>query len=398
MTDRQIFRLNRHSFVLFRGESVKLCERRHSLAKSNRSSRRKVFSTSKKEEKRKDLNKIWKSAEEERFESLSDERLKSERCRMKKRREKLFFLFPFSRWIRSPIWRFHFLKSIEENGKAAHFRSFQVQWQQKIKFSTMFSAFFRSSVCSSGFWRILWWFLFSFGEKDKAAFFLRFRFPKFRQKKKIFLSIFSNKKFRQGQNYFLINLSVADLGLLVTNNTMFGFASFRRQWIFGEFGKICLTKNDEANFEQVFFCFVWIRLSFLRVLRRFFRFDFDQYDLGDFSSPFDGHRLSAEHNSIVDEFRTEFVRFSPRKTDRSRKISLVFKNRWFSAGFTRWFGFFRRCAVGTVLPSMLLELRAHSIIHLESWKIVCLRSFYWLAAFYPHYVWLYFLMSSFWKK
>ncbi|CAF0770571.1 unnamed protein product [Rotaria sordida] len=41
---------------------------------------------------------------------------------------------------------------------------------------------------------------------------------------------------RQPRNFFIINLAITDLGLLLSNNTLHVIASFKKQWIFGQIG------------------------------------------------------------------------------------------------------------------------------------------------------------------
>ena len=51
---------------------------------------------------------------------------------------------------------------------------------------------------------------------------------------------FRNKKLRRPRNFFLINLAIVDLGLLLTNNSMHTIASFNKQWPFGQTGEVVL--------------------------------------------------------------------------------------------------------------------------------------------------------------
>lgn len=48
---------------------------------------------------------------------------------------------------------------------------------------------------------------------------------------------FRNDVLQKPRNYFLINLAITDLGLLLTNNSMHVISSFKRQWIFGQAGR-----------------------------------------------------------------------------------------------------------------------------------------------------------------
>ncbi|CAF3759802.1 unnamed protein product [Rotaria sp. Silwood1] len=41
---------------------------------------------------------------------------------------------------------------------------------------------------------------------------------------------------RRPRNYFIINLAITDLGLLISNNVLHVIASFKKQWIFGQIG------------------------------------------------------------------------------------------------------------------------------------------------------------------
>ncbi|CAF0957461.1 unnamed protein product [Adineta ricciae] len=47
---------------------------------------------------------------------------------------------------------------------------------------------------------------------------------------------FRNNGLQRPRNYFLINLAITDLGLLLTNNSMHVISSFRKRWIFGQSG------------------------------------------------------------------------------------------------------------------------------------------------------------------
>lgn len=41
----------------------------------------------------------------------------------------------------------------------------------------------------------------------------------------------------------MFNLALTDLGLLLTNNVPHVIASFKKQWIFGQAGKVIYLKN-----------------------------------------------------------------------------------------------------------------------------------------------------------
>lgn len=45
-----------------------------------------------------------------------------------------------------------------------------------------------------------------------------------------------NDALQRPRNYFLINLAVTDIGLLLTNNSMHVVSSFRKHWVFGQRG------------------------------------------------------------------------------------------------------------------------------------------------------------------
>lgn len=62
---------------------------------------------------------------------------------------------------------------------------------------------------------------------------------------------FSNEQLRRPRNFFLINLALADLGLLLTNNSMHTIASFKKQWIFGKIGKLVLGTITRFKLSQV---------------------------------------------------------------------------------------------------------------------------------------------------
>lgn len=66
---------------------------------------------------------------------------------------------------------------------------------------------------------------FRFGKKQKLILFSENFFFSFR-----------NSALRRPKNYFLINLALTDLGLLLTDNTMHIIASFQRRWPFGDRG------------------------------------------------------------------------------------------------------------------------------------------------------------------
>lgn len=48
--------------------------------------------------------------------------------------------------------------------------------------------------------------------------------------------IFRNDVLQKPRNYFLINLAITDLGLLLTNSSLHAISSFKRRWIFGQAG------------------------------------------------------------------------------------------------------------------------------------------------------------------
>lgn len=58
--------------------------------------------------------------------------------------------------------------------------------------------------------------------------------------------LFRNDALRRPRNYFLINLAVTDIGLLLTNNSMHVIASFRKGWVFGQRGNV-LIQNHLTN-------------------------------------------------------------------------------------------------------------------------------------------------------
>ena len=72
-----------------------------------------------------------------------------------------------------------------------------------------------------------------------------------------FLLVVRHDALQRPRNYFLINLAVTDLGLLLTNNTMHIISSFRKQWIFGQWGmnravRCCFARlKQESNEKQL---------------------------------------------------------------------------------------------------------------------------------------------------
>ncbi|CAF1307342.1 unnamed protein product [Adineta steineri] len=52
----------------------------------------------------------------------------------------------------------------------------------------------------------------------------------------VILVFIKNEVLQRPRNYFLINLAITDLGLLLTNNSLHVISSFKTQWIFGQKG------------------------------------------------------------------------------------------------------------------------------------------------------------------
>ncbi len=90
----------------------------------------------------------------------------------------------------------------------------------------MQQAYFPFYVYYVVYYQMAWLYLYLSGKLNKT---LNFSCNKI---------LYRNKSLRRPRNFFLINLAVTDLGLLLTNNTMHIIASFNKQWPFGQIGKL----------------------------------------------------------------------------------------------------------------------------------------------------------------
>jgi hypothetical protein len=57
--------------------------------------------------------------------------------------------------------------------------------------------------------------------------------------------MFRNDGLQRPRNYYLINLAITDLGLLLTNNSMHVISSFKKRWIFKQAGTVFINSINQ---------------------------------------------------------------------------------------------------------------------------------------------------------
>ena len=100
------------------------------------------------------------------------------------------------------------------------------------------------SSCTSylALWiRYICFIMFNYRHDFQRISYLRFCQVSIQRSTSLFLSsmdlTFRNNALRKPRNYFLINLAITDLGLLLTNNSLHVISSFKQRWIFGQAGR-----------------------------------------------------------------------------------------------------------------------------------------------------------------
>lgn len=63
-----------------------------------------------------------------------------------------------------------------------------------------------------------------------------------------------NSSLRRPKNYFIINLAMCDIGLLLSNNSMHVIASFKTEWPFGQLGE-WRRSSDSSSFSAKWLVF-----------------------------------------------------------------------------------------------------------------------------------------------